>query len=308
MDDPDADNPGRRAGPTEEPVDDPTQVTAELAALDPETGLPALRQDLRDFLPGLEPERQITDWGRSERMETLLDRTLYEFLYRHWFRVEAEGIQNVPEEGGALLVANHAGAMPPDAIMIGKAVRQEHARARPVHIAVDRGFRTLPAFGAIVTKVGGVPAHPANIHRLLFDEGQLVLAFPEGRSGPTKPLRERYRLRDFGRGEFVETAMRARVPIVPVAIVGAEEAQPTFAQLGMLRRLLPFPSPPLTPPLPLPAKFAIRFLEPVRTDDFSSKAPWRDRALLQTLSHDIRALIQENLLEMVAARRSVWLG
>jgi 1-acyl-sn-glycerol-3-phosphate acyltransferase len=287
---------------------DPAGATVELAVADLRAALPAPSGDLRDYLPGLESERHVTDWGRSERFEKVVDRAVYDFLYHHWFRVETEGIENVPVEGGALLVANHAGALPPDGIMIAKAVREDHPRARAVHLAVERPFRNLPAVGSLLTKIGGVPAHPANVHRLLFDEGQLVLVFPEGRSGPRKPLGERYRLRGFTRGGVVEAAMRARVPIVPIAVVGAEEAQPVFVRVPLLKRLTRLPALPLTPPLPLPAKFRIRFLEPVATDELADAERWSDRAFVQTLTDDVRALIQENLLEMVAARRSVWLG
>ena len=281
--------------------------TVELALSEQRGGLPAAPGDLREFLPGLEPERHVTDWGRSERVEGLVDRTLYEFLYHYWFRVEVEGIENVPARGGALLVANHAGALPPDGAMIAKAIREEHPHPRPIHLTMDHSFKGLPGVGMVVTKIGGVPAHPANVHRLLFDEQALVLVFPEGRTGTEKPLRDRYRLRRFGRGGFLETAMRARAPIVPVAVVGAEEAQPVFARLNLLRRLTRLPYVPVTPPLPLPAKFRIRFLEPVWTAELGD-APWEEEGLVQTLGQDIRALIQENLLEMVAARRSVWLG
>jgi 1-acyl-sn-glycerol-3-phosphate acyltransferase len=298
------------AGDAEKSAQTPQAAqSAQAAPTAPTAQLPAARSDLREFLPGLEPERHVTDWGRSERIETIVDRTVYDFLYRHWFRVETEGIENIPIEGGALLVANHAGAIPPDGIMIAKAVREEHPLARPVHLAVDRSFKAIPAVGAFGTKIGAVSAHPADVHRLLFDEGQLVLAFPEGSSGARKPLKERYRVRRFGPHPwFVEAAIRARVPIVPVAIIGAEEAQPVFARIPLVKRLTRLSSVPITPLVPLPAKFKIRFLEAVSTTELAAADPVPDRALQQTLSHDIRALIQENLLEMVAARRSVWLG
>jgi 1-acyl-sn-glycerol-3-phosphate acyltransferase len=284
---------------------DQAGVTVELSLSAPRAaGVPARRSDLRDHLPGLEPERQVTDWGRSERVEGLVDRTLYDFLYHYWFRVEVEGIENVPDDGGALLVCNHAGALPPDGIMIAKALREEHPRRRIVHLALERPFRRLPGAGMLIAKVGGVPAHPANVQRLLFDEQQLVLAFPEGSSGTRKPISERYRLRKFGEGGFVAAAMRARVPIIPIAVLGAEEAQPVFGRLNLLRRL---PYLPLTSALPLPAKFRIRFLEPIATDDLGP-SPQEDERLVRTLAQDVRALIQENLLELVAGRRSVWLG
>jgi 1-acyl-sn-glycerol-3-phosphate acyltransferase len=213
----------------------------------------------------------------------------------------------VPAQGGALLVANHGGAVPPDGAMIGKAINAEHARPRPLHLATDRAFANVPGIGMLQTKLGAVGTHPANIHRLLFDEQQLVLTFPEGRHATRKPLSERYRVRRFKSPGFVEAAMRARAPIVPIAVLGAEESTPVFARLPFTGRL-PFATRlPLTTAVPLPAKFRIRFLEPVATDALG-EAPWEDKAMVQTLTHDIRALIQENLLELIAQRRSVWLG
>ena len=275
-------------------------------------------RDLRPYLPGVEPERTITDWGRSERVEGLLDRTVYEFLYRLWFRVEVEGVEHVPSTGGALLVSNHAGALPPDAAMIAKAIKEEHPRPRPLHLTVEHFFRGYPGFSMLLPKIGAVAAHPANVHRLLFDEEQLVLVFPEGRKGTEKLYRDRYRLRRFGRGGFVEAAMRARAPIVPIAVVGAEEAMPAFAQLGLLKRLTGLLYVPITPTFPhfgvlggmayLPAKFRIRFLPPVPTDDLGSDEPWEDKALVQSIAHEVRASIQEELYDMLAERRSVWLG
>ena len=278
---------------------------------------PATRSDdLRDHLPALEPERTVTDWGRSERLERLVDATLASFLYHYWFRCEVEGIEHVPTTGGALLVANHAGALPPDASMIAKAIQEEHPRPRRLHLTIEHWFRGFPFFSMFVAKIGGVPAHPANVHRLLYDEQQLVLVFPEGAKATEKLYKDRYRLRRFGRGGFVEAAMRAGVPIVPVALVGAEEAMPTFAQVGFLRRLtglIYFPITPLFPHLGLlgtaylPAKFKLRFLPPVRTDGMGD-APWDDKALVADVADDIRGRIQEELVDMLATRRSVWLG
>jgi 1-acyl-sn-glycerol-3-phosphate acyltransferase len=159
----------------------------------------------------------------------------------------------------------------------------------------------------LLPKIGGVPAHPANVHRLLFDERQLVLVFPEGRRGNEKLYRDRYRLRRFGEGEFVEAAMRAGAPLVPVAVVGAEEAQPTFARLGVLQRLTGLLPVPVGMAGYLPAKFTIRFLEPVATDRWGPE-PWQDEALVETVAYDIRRRIQENLDEIVGARQSVWFG
>ncbi len=244
-----------------------------------------------------------------------MDKTLVEFYYRYWFRAEVEGIENVPATGGALLVSNHSGALPPDAAMIGKAIREEHPRPRPLNITVEHFFKGYPGFSMLIPKIGCVAAHPANVHRLLYDEGQLVLVFPEGRKGTEKLYKDRYRLRRFGRGGFVEAAMRACAPIVPVCVVGAEEAQPVFAQSKLLKRLTGLIYVPLTPTFPhlgplgmltyLPAKFKLRFLEPIH---FEEEGMHEDKALVQTTSHEIRARIQENLFEMIAKRKSVWFG
>lgn len=273
-------------------------------------------QDLRPYLAPIETERQVTDWGRSERVEGFFDRTLYDFYYNLWFRCEVEGIEHVPAEGGALLVSNHSGALPPDAPMIAKAIKEESTHPRPLHLTMEHFFKGYPGLSMLLPKIGGVPAHPANVHRLLADEQQLVLVFPEGRKGTEKLYKERYRLRRFGRGGFVEAAMRARAPIVPIALIGAEEAMPIFAHVSALQRLtglIYFPITPLFPhfgllgTLYLPAKFKIRFLPPVRTDDLGDE-PWEDQALVQTIAHDIRATIQDELLDMLGKRRSVWFG
>jgi 1-acyl-sn-glycerol-3-phosphate acyltransferase len=281
----------------------------------PETQALVPAEDLKQHLAGVEPERQLTDWGRSERIEGLLDRTAGDFFYRYWFRAEVEGIENVPATGGALLVSNHAGALPPDAAMIAKAIREEHPHPRPLSITVEHFFKGYPGFSMLIPKIGCVPAHPANVQRLLYDEEQLVLVFPEGRKGTEKLYKDRYRLRRFGRGGFVEAAMRARAPIVPVCVVGAEEAAPVFAQVGLLKRLTGLLYFPITPTFPhlgvlgmlgyLPAKFKIRFLDPVSFDEDGMN---EDKALVQTVAHDVRARIQEGLWEMLAKRRSVWFG
>jgi 1-acyl-sn-glycerol-3-phosphate acyltransferase len=278
--------------------------------------LPAPREeDLRDYLTGVEPDRVLTDWGRSERVEGLLDRSLVDFFYHYWFRAEVEGIENVPSSGGGLIVSNHAGALPPDAAMIAKAIREEHPHPRPLNVTVEHFFKGFPGFSMLIPKIGCVGAHPANVHRLLYDEEQLVLVFPEGRKGTEKLYKDRYRLRRFGRGGFVEAAMRARAPIVPVCVIGAEESAPVFAQIGLMKRLTGLPYFPITPTFPhfgllgmlgyLPAKFKLRFLEPIRFDEDGLH---EDKALVQTVAHEVRARIQEGLWDMLRTRRSVWFG
>ncbi len=223
----------------------------------------------------------------------------------------------MPPSGGALLVSNHSGALPPDAPMILKAIREEHPSPRPLHLTMEHFFKGYPFLSQLLPKVGGVPAHPANVQRLLYDEQQLVLVFPEGRKGTEKLYRDRYRVQRFGRGGFVAAAMRAGAPIVPVCVVGAEEAMPIFLHMRALERLTGLIYAPLTPGFPhlgllgalayLPAKFKIRFLPPIPTDDLGER-PWRDPGLVQTIAQEVRETIQSELYEMVGQRRSVWFG
>jgi 1-acyl-sn-glycerol-3-phosphate acyltransferase len=301
------------------PSQDTDDVYAEpsSAALDTAAVEEPSPERMRELLPALEPERRVTDWGRSERIEGLLDRTLVEFFYRYWFRCEVEGIENVPSEGGALLVSNHSGALPPDAAVIARAIREELPEPRPLHITVEHFFKGYPGFSALIPKIGCVPAHPANVQRLLYDERELVLVFPEGRKGTEKPYSQRYRLRRFGRGGFVEAAARAEAKLVPVCVVGAEEAMPIFAQLNFLKRMTGLLYFPITPTFPwlgplgmfayLPAKFRIRFLEPIDPRELARDGE-PDAAHVQTIAQEVRSRIQENLDEMVARRRSVWFG
>jgi 1-acyl-sn-glycerol-3-phosphate acyltransferase len=277
---------------------------------------PVERGDLRELVPGDEPGRQLDDWGRSQRVLDRLE-PLLDFYYHHWFRVETEGVEHVPAEGGALIVSNHSGALPPDGPMIMQAIHHEHPTPRPVYMLGEHWFKGYPGAGLLTNKIGLVAAHPANAQRLLHDEGRLVLVFPEGQKGSRKLYWQRYRLRRFGRGGFVRTAMRAGVPIVPVAVLGAEEAMPIFAHIPALQKLTGLIYFPVNHAFPqfglaaalmyLPAKFKIRFLEPV---DLSGYPPEDadDLALVQALGDQIRTRIQLELDDMRSSRRSVWFG
>jgi 1-acyl-sn-glycerol-3-phosphate acyltransferase len=286
--------------PVPEPVDEP--------APDP--------RELRRLVPAAEPGREVDDWGRSQRVFDLVE-PLLDFYYRYWFRVEVEGIENVPAEGGALIVSNHSGALPPDAPMIIQAIKLEHSAPRPVYMLGEHWFKGYPGVSMLTSKMGLVAAHPANAQRLLRDEQRLALVFPEGQKATRKLYWQRYRLRRFGRGGFVRTAMRAGVPIVPVALIGGEEAMPIFAHVPLLQRLTGLIYFPVNHAFPqfglaaalmyLPAKFKIRFLEPV---DMSRYGPEdaEDVALVQRLSERIRTRIQEELDDLLLARGSVWFG
>jgi 1-acyl-sn-glycerol-3-phosphate acyltransferase len=257
----------------------------------------------------------VDDWGRSERMRGLA-RRLYDPVYRRWFRVEWEGLEHVPREGGALLVGNHAGAIPSDAPVVMHGIETE--LGRPVYGMADNLFRIVPVLGTLWSRTGGLPAHPDNAYRLLHDEQQLALVFPEGTKATGKPARERYQLRRFGRGGFVEIAMRAGVPVVPLAIVGNEEAMPIVFKSALLARLLSVPYFPVTANqfvfgpvlglvLPLPAKFKIRVLPPVHFDAAPNQERY-NRSVVMDQAERIRGSIQDALYEMLRARRSVWAG
>jgi 1-acyl-sn-glycerol-3-phosphate acyltransferase len=273
-------------------------------------------RDLRALLPPPDPDRQVDDWGRSERVFRLME-PLLNFYYRYWFRVEIEGIENVPAGGGVLLASNHSGALPPDGPMILQAIRNEHPHPRPVYMLGEHWFKGYPGVGMLANKLGLVAAHPANAHRLLHDEGRIVLVFPEGQKGSRKLYWQRYKLRRFGRGGFVKTAIRAGVPIVPVAVVGAEEAMPIFAHVRSLQRLTGLIYFPINHAFPhfgllagamyLPAKFKIRFLKPVELESHGPDAA-DDVAFVQQTADDIRARIQASLNEMLRQRKSVWFG
>jgi 1-acyl-sn-glycerol-3-phosphate acyltransferase len=256
----------------------------------------------------------VDGWGRSEHMRSLV-RTVYEPIYRYWFRAEWENLERIPPAGGALLVANHAGAIPSDAPVIMHGIEKE--LGRPVYGLADYFFRRLPVAGTLWSRAGGVTAHPDNAHRLLHDDGQLALVFPEGVKGPSKLYKDRYQLRRFGRGGFVETAMRAGVPIVPIAVVGAEESMPILARSGTLARVLGVPYVPFTAnvallgPLGLfgyfPAKFKLRVLDPVRFDVPAGRERY-PRSRIMEESEAIRTRIQDALFDMLSRRRSVWFG
>ena len=256
----------------------------------------------------------VDQWGRSERVRQQVRRA-FSPIYDHWLRAEWEGLEKVPTTGGALLVANHAGAVPSDAPVIIHGIEKE--LGRPVYGLADYIFRSLPVMGTVWSRAGGVTAHPDNAYRILHDDKGLALVFPEGTKATGKLFTERYRLRRFGRGGFVEIAMKAGVPIVPIAVVGGEEAMPTIAKAPRLARQLGLPYVPLTAnmlafgPLglvmPLPAKFRLRVLDPIYFDEAPDQARYSKSGVLAA-AEDIRQRLQETLYDMLRQRRSVWFG
>lgn len=235
-------------------------------------------------------------------------------FYEKWFRVEAIGLHNVPDSG-ALVVANHSGTLPWDAMMTTVALRDHHAVGRHLRmLGADLVFR-LPMLGAVARKAGHTLACNPDAERLLR-AGELVGVWPEGFKGIGKPFRDRYKLQRFGRGGFVSAALRTGAPIIPCSIVGAEEIYPKLADIKPLARLFGLPYFPVTPffphfgllgTVPLPSKWYIEFGEPVETKSYPEGSA-DDPMLVFNLSDQVRETIQQTLYRLLSQRRNVFLG
>ena len=234
-------------------------------------------------------------------------------LFSRWFRVETHGVENVPDTGGGLVVANHSGTVPLDAMMTTVALHDDHpARRRLRLLGADLVF-DLPVIGSLSRKLGSTLACNEDAERLLTG-GELVGVFPEGFKGIGKPFRERYTLQRFGRGGFVTAALRTGAPIIPCAIVGAEETYPMIGNSKTLARLLGLPYFPVTPtfpalgPLglvPLPSKWLIAFGEPIETASYGPAAA-EDPMLVFNLTDQVRETIQQSLYQLLLQRKSVF--
>lgn len=259
----------------------------------------------------LDPDQhgEVDRWGRDTR--DTVARRVFDRVYRSWFRVEWEGLEHVPKTGGALLVSNHAGMLPVDGGVIWHGIERE--LARPVYMLAHHGFFRFPYFGPILNRMGAVVANPDNAHRLLCEDEGLVLVFPEGEKGPVKPIAQRYRLQRFGRGGFIKTAMDARVPIVPIVLVGTEDTTPTIANLELAGQRFPLTlnamllGPLLGAMAQFPAKIRARVLPPVRFDESPAHSR-HSQSVLMNHAEAIRGDMQGALDEMLAARKSIWFG
>ncbi len=235
-------------------------------------------------------------------------------LYEKWFRVETRGLDNVPDTGGALVVANHSGSIPFDALMTAVALLDKHPAHRHLRmLAADLVF-SVPGLSPLARKAGNTLACNADAERLL-GAGELVGVWPEGFKGIGKPFSERYKLQRFGRGGFVAAALRTGTPIIPCSIVGAEETYPMLANLRTLARLAGLPYLPVTPTfpalgplgaIPLPSKWLIEFGEPIVTADLGGPAAAEDPMLVFNLTDQVRETIQSTLYTLLMQRRSVF--
>ena len=273
-----------------------------------------LRGQANSLRRRLEGDYELDDFGRDQGLLNVL-LPLAGLLYRDYWRVEVSGSEHVPEQGRALLVSNHSGVLPFDGMMIGLALYHETASQRLPRALAASWFPTLPFVSMLLQKTGQVQAHPLNAQRLL-ERDELVVVFPEGIKGVGKPFRERYQLQRFGRGGFIKVALQSGAPIIPVAVVGAEEIYPMIGQAAPLARLLGMPFFPLTPtwpwtgPLglaPLPTKWFIDIGQPIRLDGYDARAA-ANPAVVARLSDRVRDTIQRMLLERLAKRRSIFFG
>jgi 1-acyl-sn-glycerol-3-phosphate acyltransferase len=257
---------------------------------------------------------EVDDFGFDPIYEAKLKPAL-DFLYSTYFRVETSGIEHVPGTGRCLLVANHSGTLPLDGVMIKQALKREHPEPRDLRWLTEDFIYHMPFLGSAMNRLGAVRACQENAERLLAKE-QLVAVFPEGVKGIGKLFAERYRLQRFGRGGFIKLCLRTGTPIVPVAVLGAEETNPLLFKLEHLSKALGVPYVPITPTfpalgplglLPAPTKWRIQFGEPL---DLSSHGPEAadDEILVGKLAERVRATIQGMLDRAVGARKSVFFG
>ncbi len=256
-------------------------------------------------------EYDVDDYGFDPEFTQLFVLTVLRPIAEKWFRIEPRGLENIPAEGGALLVSNHSGTLPVDAVMTVSTVYERTGRSlRP--LSADLVFR-LPMVSALARKTGATLACNEDAERMLRG-GELVGVWPEGFKGIGKPYSERYKLQRFGRGGFVSAAMRTGVPIVPLSVVGAEEIYPMVGNLSMLARILGVPYVPVTPtfpllgPLglvPLPSKWLMEFGEPIRTDSFEPGAA-DDPMLVFNVTDQVRETIQQTLYTLLRERESVF--
>lgn len=256
----------------------------------------------------------IDDFGHDPVYERKLAPFL-DFLCQHYFRCETQGVDNIPAEGRCLIVANHSGTLPLDGIMLRRAIRLRHAAKRELRWLAEDFIFYLPFIGVLMNRLGAVRACQENAQRLLMEES-LVVAFPEGTKGVKKLFRQRYQLQRFGRGGYIRLCLRTGTPIVPCAIIGAEETNPLLFRLEQLPRLMGWPYLPVTPTFPLfgplgllpaPTKWKMIFGEPL---DFGQYGPAdaNDHVLVGRLSEQVQAAIRDMLSRGLAERNGVWLG
>lgn len=290
---------------------DPPRAAASLAevlGVDWDGSLEQIVAFLRERLRG---DYAVDEFGFDPEFTAKVYLPLLRLLADSWFRVEVRGAENLPTDGSALLVSNHAGTLPIDGMILHTVVYDEIGRHVRM-LGADLIFKT-PFSGDLARKTGTTLACQEDAERLLASN-QLVAVFPEGFKGLGKPYADRYKLQRFGRGGFVSAALRAQVPIIPTAIVGSEEIYPLIARVPALARMLGWPYFPITPlfpwlgPLgmiPLPSKWIIEFGEAITTDELGSGAA-DDPMIVFNITDQVRETIQQTLYALLMQRRSAF--
>jgi 1-acyl-sn-glycerol-3-phosphate acyltransferase len=266
---------------------------------------------LRVLSPG--DEEQANDEFGFDPVFTDRVKPVAVWLYRNYWRVEVDGMSNVPAAGRALLVANHAGVVPYDGMMIKTAIIAEHQQPRHARMLVVDWAFAMPFTSILLTRTGNVLAHPDNATALLERE-ELVGVFPEGVKGASKLFRHRYQVQRLGRGGFVQVALRTGAPIIPVAVVGAEELHPVLFDVRPIAKLIGSPLAPITPTfpwlglaglIPLPSKWFISFGKPIDTAKYGPAAADDSRLVLE-LSEEVRGWIQRTVHKLLPRRRTIF--
>lgn len=244
---------------------------------------------------------------------TLACYMFFNLFYKYWFRVSSEGHGNIPSNGPVILAPNHSGAIPIDFIMIAIDIMKKHPNPRLARGVVDFFAGALPYINLLIYRSGSVIGARENVEALLKN-GDLVVIFPEGTKGIGKPFKDRYKLRNFNVG-FVELSIKYRAPIVPVAVIGAEEQHPQIGRIKWLGRLFGLPYIPVTPTfpwfgllglIPLPTKYYIYYGKPFRFYQRYKEVP--EPSLLQELAERVRKRVQDMINEGLKKRKGVFTG
>jgi 1-acyl-sn-glycerol-3-phosphate acyltransferase len=290
---------------------EPVQALASLAQTLGVAGEDSLDETISFIRKRLRGDYAVDEFGFDPEFTTKIFLPLLRRLADSWFRVEVRGAENLPTDGSALLVSNHAGTLPIDGMILHTVVYDEIGRHVRM-LGADLLFKT-PYSHDLARKTGGTLACQEDAERLLASN-QLVAVFPEGFKGLGKPYADRYKLQRFGRGGFVSAALRAQVPIIPIAIVGSEEIFPLIARAPGLARVLGLPYLPITPlfpwlgPLgmiPLPSKWIIQFGEAITTDELGPGAA-DDPMIVFNITDQVRETIQQTLYALLMQRRSAF--